>query len=169
MLRKCDSGDIGRIFHIINEAARAYEDVIPDDCYQRPYMSMEELIAELKRVTFWGWENASNLVGVMGLEPIKDVHLIRHAYVLPKWQHRGIGGELIKLIKSKVKGPLLLGTWVDAQWAITFYEGHGFSLMPDKDRLLKTYWDIPQRQIDTSVVMGFNIDGLNPGQKEFKK
>jgi GNAT superfamily N-acetyltransferase len=120
---------------------------------------MSELEQELKRVTFFGWEADGELVGIMGLEPIKDTTLIRHAYVLTEWQRQGISSKLLEYTKTLVNTPrLLVGTWADATWAIDFYEKHGFELQPDKDELLKTYWDIPQRQIDTSVVLGIEVD-----------
>ena len=157
MIRQCQTRDSERIYFIINDAAKAYEGAIPADCYHQPYMSQDELEREMKRVTFYGWE-VSELVGVMGFEPIKDVSLIRHAYVLPQWQNHGIGSKLLNHIKALVTTPrLLIGTWADAHWAIRFYQEHGFTLLPDKDELLKTYWDISQRQIDTSVVLGINI------------
>jgi len=155
MIRKCQPGDTKRIHFIINEAARAYEGTIPADCYHQPYMPMDELEQEIKRMTFFGWEVNGELVGVIGFEPIKDVTLIRHAYVLPQWQQQGIGSKLLNHLKGLVTtSRLLVGTWADATWALDFYEKHGFNLLPDKDELLKTYWDIPQRQIDTSVVLG---------------
>jgi GNAT superfamily N-acetyltransferase len=157
-IRQCQPQDTERIYLIINEAARAYEGAIPADCYPQPYMPMSELEAELKRVTFYGWEIDGELVGVMGLEPIKDTTLIRHTYVLPQWQRQGISTRLLEYLKARVKTPrLLVGTWADATWAIKFYEKHGFRLLPDKDELLKVYWDIPQRQIETSVVLGIEV------------
>ncbi|MBI4304073.1 MAG: GNAT family N-acetyltransferase [Chloroflexi bacterium] len=160
MIRKCHPGDSQRLFFIINEAGKAYEGVIPTDCYHQPYMSWDELQQEMKRVTFFGWEADGELVGVMGLEPVKDVFLIRHAYVLSERQNQRIGSKLLKHIKNvTTTRRLLVGTWADAHWAIDFYKWHGFTLLPDKDELLKTYWDIPQRQIDTSVVLGIEIKG----------
>jgi GNAT superfamily N-acetyltransferase len=159
MIRQCQPQDTERIYFIINEAARAYEGAIPADCYPQPYMPMSELEEELKRVTFYGWEADGELVGIMGLEPIKDTTLIRHAYVLPQWQRQGISSRLLDYMKGMVNTPrLLVGTWADATWAIKFYEKRGFKLEPNKDELLKTYWDIPQRQIETSVVLGVEID-----------
>jgi len=158
MIRKCQADDTRRIYFIINEAAKAYDGVIPADRYHQPYMPMDELDREMKRMTFFGWETNGELVGVMGIEPIKNVTLIRHSYVLPQWQKQGIGGKLLNYLKGLVTTPrLLVGTWVDAPWAITFYQKHGFNLRPDKDELLKRYWDIPQRQIETSVVLELNI------------
>jgi len=121
-------------------------------------MPMAELEREMKRMTFFGWEVNGELVGVVGFEPIKDVTLIRHAYVLPQWQKQGIGSKLLGRLKSLVTtSRLLVGTWADAYRAIDFYKKHGFNLLPDKDELLKTYWDISQRQIETSVVLGIDI------------
>lgn len=158
MIRKCQSSDTNRIYFIINEAAKAYDGVIPADCYHQPYMSLAELKREMKRVTFFGWEANAELVGVMGVETIKGVSLLRHAYVLPQWQNQGIGSKLLEHIKGSITTPrLLLGTWADVSWATQFYQARGFTLLPDKDGLLKTYWDIPQRQIETSVVMGIQI------------
>lgn len=159
MIRRCRAGDAGKIYQIINEAARAYDGVIATDCYHQPYMPEEELQQEMKRVTFYGWEIDGEMVGVMGIEPIKDVTLIRHAYVLPRYQNQGIGHKLLDHLKSlTTTGSLLVGTWAAAYWAIAFYRKHGFSLLPDKDKLLADYWDIPPRQIETSVVMGMEID-----------
>ncbi|MBA7641094.1 hypothetical protein ES703_48766 [subsurface metagenome] len=158
MIRQCQPQDIDRIYLIINEAAKAYEGAIPADCYPQPYMPMSELEQELKRVTFFGWEINGELVGVMGLESIKDTTLIRHAYVLPRWQRQGISTKLLGYVKELITTPrLLVGTWADARWAIEFYERRGFSLLPDKDELLKIYWAIPQRQIETSVVLGVEV------------
>lgn len=159
MIRQCQTQDTERIYSIINEAARAYEGAIPVDCYPQPYMPMSELETELKRVTFYGWEVNGELVGIMGMEPIKDTTLIRHSYVLPQWQRQGISTKLLEYIKAMVNTRrLLVGTWADATWAIAFYQKHGFKLEPNKDELLKTYWDIPQRQIETSVVLGVEMD-----------
>jgi GNAT superfamily N-acetyltransferase len=158
MIRRCQANDVPRIFYIINEAAKAYDDVIPADCYHQPYMPEAELAQEMKRVTFYGWEENNELVGIMGIEPIRDVTLIRHAYVLPRWQKQGIGNKLLSHLKNLTSTHrLLVGTWAAAHWAITFYQKQGFSLLPDKDTLLANYWDIPSRQIETSVVMGIEI------------
>ena len=159
MIGKCQPGDAERIHFIINEAAKAYQGVIPADCYHQPYMPMDELKQEMKRMTFFGWKANGELVGVIGFEPIKDVTLVRHAYVLPPWQKQGIGSKLLNHLKGLANtSRLLVGMWTDAHWAIAFYNKHGFNLLPDKDELLKTYWDIPQRQIETSVVMGIDIN-----------
>jgi len=159
MIRKCQENDATRIYLIINEAAKAYDGIIPADCYHQPYMPREELEKEMKRVTFYGWEVNAELVGIMGIEAIKDVTLIRHAYVLPQWQKQGIGNRLLSHLRSQITTPrLLVGTWAAAHRAITFYQKHGFNLLPDKDKLLADYWDIPSRQIETSVVMGIEIN-----------
>jgi N-acetylglutamate synthase-like GNAT family acetyltransferase len=158
MIRRCQANDAPRLYFIINEAAIAYSGVIPADCYHQPYMPEEELEKEMKRVTFYGWEENTELVGIMGIEPIKDVTLIRHAYVLPQWQKQGIGNKLLSHLKSLTTTPyLLVGTWAAAYWAIAFYQQHGFNLLKDKDKLLADYWDIPPRQMETSVVMGIEI------------
>ena len=159
MIRQCQGDDAQRIYFIVNRAAEAYEGIIPADRYQQPYMPMDELTEEMERVAFYGYEIDGELVGIMGMEPIKDVTLIRHAYVLPEHQRKGIASELLDHLMRLVKTPgLLVGTWADAVWAISFYQKHGFRLRPDKNRLLETYWDIPRRQIETSVVLG--IDSL---------
>jgi len=159
MIRKCDSGDTERIYHIINEAARAYEGFIADDCYHQPYMPKEELEREMKRVYFYGWEADGEIVGVMGIEPVNGVTLIRHAYVLPDYQGQGTGRILLDHLKKLTTTPqLLVGTWKDADWAVRFYRKNGFELLPEKDKLLADYWDIPQRQIETSIVMGVKIN-----------
>lgn len=159
MIRKCDGGDKERIYYIINTAARVYEGVIADDCYHQPYMAKEELEREMKRVNFYGWEADGEITGVMGIEPVKDTTLIRHAYVLPDHQGRGTGRKLLDhLMKITDTPQLLVGTWKDAEWAIRFYRKNGFELLPEKDKLLADYWDIPQRQIETSIVMGVIIN-----------
>ena len=157
MIRQCRASDIQRMYFIINRAAEAYEGIIPADCYRQPYMPLAELVKEMARVTFYGWEADGEIVGIMGMEPVKDTTLIRHAYVLPEHQRKGIASELLDRIMRLVKTPrLLVGTWADASWAISFYQKHSFRLLPDKDRLLQKYWDIPQRQIETSVVLGID-------------
>lgn len=159
MIRQCRLDETKKLYHIINEAAKAYEGEIEPDCYHQPYMPEEELAEELKRVIFYGYEVDGELVGVMGIEPIKDVTLIRHAYVLPGYQKRGIGKKLLAhLIDLTTNRQLLVGTWGAAYWALAFYRKNGFTLRPDKDKLLSTYWDIPPRQIETSVVMGMEIE-----------
>jgi GNAT superfamily N-acetyltransferase len=155
-IRLCTSEDRERIFDIVNQAAQAYRETIPADRWHEPYMPMEELESEIADgVTFWGYEADGELVGVMGIQNVRDVDLIRHAYVLPGQQGRGVGGELIRHLQKIATRPMLVGTWADATWAIRFYERHGFELVTpaEKDRLLRTYWSIPERQIETSVVL----------------
>jgi len=159
MIRECQPGDAARIHFIINEAAKAYEGAIPPDCYHQPYMPGDELKQEMERMTFFGWEVNGELVAVMGFQPVKNVTLIRHSYVLPEWQQRGIGNKLLNHLKGLViTSRLLVGTWADASWAIAFYQKYGFSLLPNSAGLLKTYWNIPQRQIETSVVLGMEVE-----------
>ena len=154
MIRKCTLTDITRIYYIINEAARSYDGVIPADCYHQPYMPLPELEREMKRMDFYGWVSDGTLVGVMGIEPVKDVTLIRHAYVLPLWQNKGIGSGLLEHLMTLVKTKrLLVGTWTTNINAIRLYERYGFKLQPNKDALLRTYWDISPRQIETSIAM----------------
>jgi len=156
MIRPCTSADIPVMDAIINEAAEKYRGVIPADCWHQPYMSRRELESEIAAgVRFSGWEDAGALVGIMGVQNVKDATLIRHAYVRAARQGRGIGGKLLTELSNTVTGPLLIGTWADASWAIRFYQGHGFTLMPteEKNRLLGLYWTIPDRQRDTSVVL----------------
>jgi len=158
VIRECQPGEIKRIYYIINEAAKVYEGAIPADRYHQPYMPMDELKQEMKQMTFFGMELNGELVGVMGFQQIKDVTLIRHTYVLPRWQRQGISSKLLNNLKCLVTtSRLLVGTWADARWAIAFYEKHGFRLLPNKDELLRTYWNIPQRQVETSVVLGIEI------------
>ncbi len=156
MIRRCLDSDFETIFTIINEAAAAYDGVIPRDRWKEPYMSQEELLNEMAMgVTFWGYEEGNELVGVMGVQPVQDVTLIRHAYVRPDSQTKGIGGKLLTIVCQRSNRPLLVGTWADARWAIRFYEKHGFRLVSseEKNRLLRTYWSIPERQVETSVVL----------------
>jgi N-acetylglutamate synthase-like GNAT family acetyltransferase len=156
MIRPCTSADIPVIDSIINEAAAKYRGVIPADCWHEPYMSRRELEAEIAAgVRFSGWEEAGDLIGVMGVQNVKDATLIRHAYVRAAQQGRGIGGKLLQELASQIAGPLLIGTWADASWAIRFYQSHGFQLTSaeEKNRLLAAYWTISDRQRDTSVVL----------------
>jgi GNAT superfamily N-acetyltransferase len=156
VIRSCTPTDISTIEEIINEAAVAYRGVIPADCWHEPYMSRAELESELAAgVVFSGWEAEGELAGVMGLQEVRDVTLIRHAYVRPSQQGRGIGGALLDELIGQAKGPVLVGTWAAAVWAIRLYERHGFRLTSniEKDRLLDSYWNIPDRQRETSVVL----------------
>ncbi len=155
MIKKLSLKDTKIISEVINKGARAYRGVIPEDCYQEPYMPEQELRREMADMTFFGWREGDKIVGVIGFQPIKDVTLVRHAYVLPEYQRKGIGTKLLNHVKQMTKTRhLLVGTWADAVWAIQFYQKHGFKLMPEKDGLLGKYWNVPQRQIETSVVLG---------------
>jgi GNAT superfamily N-acetyltransferase len=156
MIRRCTEEDVPAIDAIVNEAAGAYRGAIPTDCWHEPYMTRSTLVAEIGAgVEFWGWDEAGALVGVMGLQRVRDVTLIRHAYVRPSHQSQGIGGALLSRLAAQTAGPLLVGTWAAAEWAIRFYERHGFRLVAsvEKDRLLGAYWNIPLRQRQTSVVL----------------
>ena len=155
-LRRCDDEDFEQIWTIVNDGARAYEGIIPGDRWKEPYMPRQELRREIEAdVTFWGCEQSGSLAGVMGIQDVKDVTLIRHAYTRTDAQKQGIGARLLDHLLSQTTRPVLIGTWTDAVWAIRFYLRHGFELtMPDeKERLLRTYWKIPERQIETSVVL----------------
>jgi GNAT superfamily N-acetyltransferase len=155
-IRRCGNGDREAIYSIVNTAAEAYRDVIPPDSWHEPYMPMSELDHEIATgVVLWGYEDGGELVGVMGIQPIRDVNLIRHAYVLPSRQGSGIGGALLDHLLGLATRPMLVGTWAAATWAIRFYERHGFEPV-GRERsaeLLRAYWDIPERQIETSVVL----------------
>ncbi len=156
MIRQCGSSDFKRMHMIINDAADAYQGVIPGDCFHEPYMSEDELRHEINEgVVFWGYEDDGELVGVMGVQNVKDVSLIRHAYVRTVMRNQGIGGKLLCFLRRQINRPLLIGTWADAVWAVRFYEKHGFKLVTpeEKDRLLRTYWSISDRQVETSVVL----------------
>ena len=158
MIRPCSQADLGRMCEVINDAATAYEGAIPTDCYHQPYMPLEELEREARRMMLYGWEEDGRLIGVVGYEPIKDVTLMRHCYVLSDRQRRGIASALVRHVMDVTTTErLLVGTWAAATWAIRFYEKHGFRLLPDGDALLRTYWDIPARQRQTSVVLGRDI------------
>ena len=159
MIRPCGNADLAAIETIINEAAGKYKGVIPADCWHEPYMPREELMAEIRAgVRFYGCEDAGALIGVMGIQRVDDATLIRHAYVLPAHQSRGIGGALLDALACQSNGRMLVGTWADAEWAIRFYQRHGFRLVQtveEKDRLLNSYWKISPRQRETSVVLVF--------------
>jgi N-acetylglutamate synthase-like GNAT family acetyltransferase len=158
-IRQCDArktADFEAIWEIINDGAQAYKGIIPADRWHEPYMTKDELQHEIDDdVTFWGYEEEGTLTGVMGIQQVQDVTLIRHAYVRTESQRNGIGGQLLVALKAQTTRPTLVGTWRDATWAIRFYEKHGFRLVSpaQKDRLLRTYWSIPERQVETSVVL----------------
>jgi len=156
MIRQCNYSDFESIYSIINDAAKAYRGAIPDDRWKEPYMPREELQHEIDDgVVFWGYEEDGELIGVAGIQDVQDVTLIRHTYVRTARQTHGIGGQLLAELGKKTTRPILIGTWADAHWAIRFYEKHDFRLVSakEKDRLLKKYWSIPDRQVETSVVL----------------
>ena len=159
MIRPCTASDVRDIFTIVNDAAQAYQGVIPPDRWHEPYLPLEELKDEIiAGVKFWGYEEDRRLVGVMGMQPVKDVTLIRHAYVRTENRNHGVGGKLLRHLLERIEGKILVGTWQAAGWAVSFYQKHGFRLVgeEEKNRLLSTYWQIPARQIETSVVLIFN-------------
>jgi N-acetylglutamate synthase-like GNAT family acetyltransferase len=157
MIRQCDNSQFRIICEIINDAAQAYKGVIPMDCWKEPYMSKDELRREIDEgVIFWGYyEEDGELVGVTGIQHVQDVTLIRHAYVRTAKREQGIGGKLLSHLRKQTTRPILIGTWADAIWAIRFYEKHGFRLvsLQEKDQLLRKYWSVPERQLQTSVVL----------------
>jgi GNAT superfamily N-acetyltransferase len=155
-MRDCVGEDFPAMLAIINAAAAAYRGVIPPDCWHEPYMPSEELRAEIAAgVAFLGYVADGALRGVMGLQRVRDVDLIRHAYVLPEDQRSGIGSMLLRHLRLQSKRRMLVGTWAAAKWAIGFYQRHGFVLVGPaaKATLLRTYWTISDRQIETSVVL----------------
>ena len=157
MIGPCRDADFDTIHAIINDGAEAYRGVIPADRWHEPYMSRDELRHEIDSgARFWGYHDGGELVGVMGIQDVQDVTLIRHAYVRTASRNRGIGGKLLAELRKLTARPVLIGTWAAATWAIRFYEKHGFRLVTpeEKDRLLKKYWSIPERQVETSVVLG---------------
>jgi GNAT superfamily N-acetyltransferase len=156
MIRRCRDDEREAILAIVNAAAEAYRGVIPADRWHEPYMPAGELDAEIAAgVEFWGYEDGGELLGVMGIQGVRDVDLIRHAYVQPAAQGRGIGGALLEHLMASATRRVLVGTWATAEWAIAFYRRHGFvQVGPDeKARLLRAYWTIPERQVETSVVL----------------
>ena len=155
-VRPCRKDERSVISEIINAAAEVYRGVIPADRWHDPYMSLPELDSEISAgVAFWAYDYEGEVIGVMGIQPVRDVDLIRHAYVRPGNQRRGIGAVLINHIRSMSSRQMLVGTWAAATWAIAFYQRHGFELVStdQKIALLKSYWTIPERQIETSVVL----------------
>ena len=148
--------DFKEIFAIINDAAMAYKGIIPEDAWHEPYMSKRELQSQINDgVQFWCYRENDKIIGVMGIQDKADVTLIRHAYVRTIARNKGIGGKLLVHLSEFTTKPILIGTWTDATWAINFYKKHGFDLVSyeDKERLLRKYWTIPLRQIETSVVL----------------
>jgi N-acetylglutamate synthase-like GNAT family acetyltransferase len=156
MIRRCENRDFDVIWAIVNDAAQAYKGIIPADRWTEPYMSRQELRHQIDQgVAFWGYEEKGTLAGVMGIQSVQDVTLIRHAYVLTGNQKRGVGAYLLTHLLGLATTPVLVGTWADAVWAIRFYEKYGFQKVDaeEKNRLLKKYWIVPERQIETSVVL----------------
>jgi N-acetylglutamate synthase-like GNAT family acetyltransferase len=156
LIRKSADADFQAMLAIINDAARAYRGVIPADRWHEPYMSAAELNKEIADgVAFWVAEDDGRIQGVMGMQDKGDVTLVRHAYVVPATQRSGIGTKLLRHVEGQVDKPILIGTWAAAAWAIDFYQRNGFRIVPslEKDRLLRTYWAIPARQVETSVVL----------------
>jgi GNAT superfamily N-acetyltransferase len=155
-IRACGPADLPALFSIVNDGAQAYEGVIPDDCWHEPYMSLEDLQRELRDgVAFWGYEMDGELVGVMGIQDRGDVSLIRHAYVRTAQRRKGIGERLLEHLEEATAKPILIGTWTAAAWAVRFYEKNGYCVLSrdETDRLLRKYWSISERQIETSVVL----------------
>ncbi|HMD76469.1 MAG TPA: GNAT family N-acetyltransferase [Terracidiphilus sp.] len=156
MIRCCNEQDFELIWNIVNDGAQAYKGIIPADRWKEPYMSREELRHEIEEgVAFWGCGENGSLAGVMGIQAVQDVTLIRHAYVRTASQRNGIGASLLSHLQEQTSRPVLIGTWADAVWAIRFYEKFGYQKVgpAEKDRLLKKYWTVPERQIETSVVL----------------
>src|SRR6186997_579607 len=156
IVRHSTAADFAEILSIVNEAAQAYQGIIPADRWHEPYMPKDELTKEIEDgVVFWVAEDEGRITGVMGIQDKGDVALVRHAYVVPTTQRSGIGTTLLRHIEGLVRKPILIGTWATASWAIEFYRRNGFSLVSqkEKDRLLRKYWSIPARQIETSVVL----------------
>ena len=156
MIRACEESDFEALLALINAAAEAYRGIIPPDRWKEPYMPAEELAEEIAAgVQFQVFEETAVLRGVMGVQDVKNVTLIRHAYVDPAAQRQGVGAALLASCRAAAERPLLIGTWAAADWAIRFYEKYGFEQTSpaDKDLLLRAYWTIPERQIETSVVL----------------
>jgi N-acetylglutamate synthase-like GNAT family acetyltransferase len=155
-IRSIRPEEFGDALKIINDAARAFRGVIPDDRWHEPYMSEDELQKEIAAgIAFWVAEDDGRLVGVMGMQDKGEVMLVRHAYVVSSTQRKGIGTRLLRHVDGITDKPILIGTWADAAWAIDFYRRNGFTLVSDrhKDALLRRFWSIPERQIETSVVL----------------
>ncbi|RPJ81356.1 MAG: N-acetyltransferase [Deltaproteobacteria bacterium] len=156
MIRQCTENDISEIYEIINDSAQAYRGIIPEDRWHDPYMSREKLSLEIQDgIIFWGEEQDSRLIGIMGIQDKGEVTLIRHAYVRTTIRNQGVGTRLLRHLEIPTNNPILIGTWADAVWAISFYQKNGYQLVTpeEKNRLLKQYWNIPERQVETSVVL----------------
>ena len=156
LIRLSEDTDLFAMVAVVNDAAQVYRGVIPADRWHEPYMPREELVSEIADgVTFWVAEEDKRVLGVMGIQDKGDVTLVRHAYVVPSTQRMGVGTQLLRHVEGLTDKPILIGTWADASWAIDFYRRNGFTMVShwDKERLLRTYWSIPERQIETSVVL----------------
>jgi N-acetylglutamate synthase-like GNAT family acetyltransferase len=156
VIRRSEDADRPQIAAIINDAAQAYRGVIPSDRWREPYMPMDELEREIAQgVVFWVVEEEGRLLAVMGIQDKGSVALVRHAYVAASTQRKGLGTKLLRHVEGLSGKPMLIGTWAAASWAIEFYQRNGYNVVPDsqKERLLRTYWSIPERQIETSVVL----------------
>ena len=156
MIVPSKKSDFKDIFDIINDAASAYKGIIPTGRWHEPYMSEQELKAQIEDgIKFWCYIDNDNIIGVMGIQDRSDVTLIRHAYVRTTARNKGVGSKLLNHLSELTTKPILVGTWADATWAINFYKKYGFELVPidDKEQLLRKYWTIPLRQIETSVVL----------------
>jgi N-acetylglutamate synthase-like GNAT family acetyltransferase len=156
MIRRCKEADFNTIFEIINDAAQAYKGIIPQDRWHEPYMSLAELRTQIDDgIVFWGLERDGRLLGIMGIQDKGDVTLIRHAYVASRAQKGGIGKKLLQHLQGMTEKPILIGTWAAASWAVSFYQKNGYALVSEeeKNRLLRRYWSIPERQVETSVVL----------------
>jgi GNAT superfamily N-acetyltransferase len=155
-IRPCSAADLGALYSIVNDAAGAYRGVIPADCWREPYMPLDELEREIGAgIAFWGCESNGELAGVMGIQDRGEVTLIRHAYVRTARRRQGIGALLLKHLEAMSAKPILIGTWSAASWAIGFYQKNGYRLLPrpEIERLLRKYWSISGRQVETSVVL----------------
>nr|WP_321356318.1 GNAT family N-acetyltransferase [uncultured Draconibacterium sp.] len=156
MITKCTEKDFNTILEIINDSSTAYKGIIPEDRWKEPYMPKEELETQINEgVEFWKYEENNEVLGVMGIQFKQDVTLIRHAYIRTIARQKGIGGKLLKHLRDITQTPVLIGTWADASWAIRFYKKNGFRQVneEEKNKLLKTYWSIPERQVETSIVL----------------
>ena len=157
MIRKYTKIDSSKILHIINDAAKKYKGIIPDDCWHEPYMSEQELIDEFNdEVRMYGYHDNNKLVGVIGIQEVQDIILIRHAYTLTSYQNKGTGSAMLEyLLKKSQNSRLLVGTWKNATWAIRFYEKFGFILHAKEQStlLLQKYWQITPKQMKNSIVL----------------
>ena len=168
MIRPSANKDLEGICAVINDGAQAYRGVIPADRWTDPYMPIDELRREIESgVMFYVFEDRGEIHGVMGMQTVRDVTLVRHAYVSTRNQKRGIGGRLLTRLRELTEAPVLIGTWANATWAIQFYERHGFRMVGDqmKEHLLRTYWAIPDRQVETSVVLADQAAWRHFGEK----